>query len=74
MLFEDFQDGHHMGGHLGTGNQTILEILNLHVALMPPVVSAQSYLRFRRRCHLKNFKMAAIAAILDTGTERFQQF
>ena len=33
-------------------------------------VSAQSDLRFRRRC-LKNFKLVAIAAILDIRTERF---
>ena len=35
MPFEEFQDGHH-GGHLGYGNGTILAILNLHVATMPP--------------------------------------
>ena len=34
-------------------------------------VSAQSDLGFRRRCRLKNFKMAAT---LDIGTEQFQQF
>ena len=33
-------------------------------------VLAQSDLRFGRRCLLKNFKMAAMAAILDIGTER----
>ena len=33
-------------------------------------VSAQSDLRFRRRC-LKNFKLVAIATILDIRTERF---
>ena len=31
MLFEEFQDGHH-----GYQNGTILVILNLHVATMPP--------------------------------------
>ena len=35
MSFEEFQDGHH-GGHLGYGNGTILAILNLNVATMPP--------------------------------------
>ena len=35
MLFEEFQDGHH-GGHLGYWYRTILAILNLHVATMPP--------------------------------------
>ena len=32
-------------------------------------VSAQSDLRFGRRCHLKNFKMATVEAILDIGTQ-----
>ena len=35
MSFEEFQDGHH-GGHLGYQKGTILAILNLHVAIMPP--------------------------------------
>ena len=34
-------------------------------------VLAQSDLRFGRRCCLKNFKMATMAATLDIGTERF---
>ena len=34
-------------------------------------VFAQSDLWFRRRCHLINFKMAAMAAILDIRMERF---
>ena len=34
-------------------------------------VSVQSDLQFGRRCRLKNFKMATMAAILDIGTERF---
>ena len=33
-------------------------------------VSAQSDLWFGRRCRLNNFKMAALAAILDIGMER----
>ena len=37
-------------------------------------VLAQSHLQFGRRCHFKNFKIAAMAAILDIGTERFKQF
>ena len=36
MSFEAFQDGHH-GGHLGYGNRTVLAILNLYVAPMPPI-------------------------------------
>ena len=70
MSFEGFQDGHR-GGHLGYQNGTILAILNLCVTVMSPIVLAQSDLRFGRRCCLKNFKMAAVAALLDIGTERF---
>ena len=36
MLFEDIQDGRH-GSHLGYRKGIILAILNLHVALMPPI-------------------------------------
>ena len=36
MSFEEFQDGHR-GGHLGYWNRTILAILNLYVARMPPI-------------------------------------
>ena len=68
MLFEEFQDGRH-GGHLEYQNGTILAILNLCDASHQ--VSAQSDLRFGRRCRLKKFKMAAMAAILDIGTKQF---
>ena len=50
MSSEEFQEG----GHLGYRNRTILDILNLCVTVMPPIVSAQSDLGFRRRCCLKN--------------------
>ena len=33
MSFEEFQDG----GHLGYWNKTTSAILNLYVALMPPI-------------------------------------
>ena len=36
MSFEEFQDGYR-GGHLKYRNGTILAILNLYVALMPPI-------------------------------------
>ena len=36
MSFEEFHDGCH-GGNLGYRNGTILAILNLHVATMPPI-------------------------------------
>ena len=64
MSFEEFQDGRY-GGHLGYRNGTILAILNLCVTVMPPIVSAQSDLRFGRRYRLKNFKMGASLAILN---------
>ena len=35
MSFVEFQNGHH-GGHLGYQKGTILAVLNLHVATMPP--------------------------------------
>ena len=35
MLFEEFPGGRH-SGHLGYWNETILAILILHVATMPP--------------------------------------
>ena len=66
MSFEEFQDGWH-GGNLGYGKGTILAILNLHVTHQ---ISALPDLWFGR-CHLKNFKMAVLATILDIGTERF---
>ena len=36
MSFEEFQDGRH-DGHLGYRNGTILAILNLYVAPVPPI-------------------------------------
>ena len=77
LTFKEFQDGHH-GGHLGYLNGTILAILNLCVTVMPPI-KFQLNRTGLRRCRLKNFKMAVLAAILnnsrvailDIGTERF---
>ena len=65
-----FQDGH-PGGHLGYRNGPILAILNLCVTVMPPIKFQLNRIEFGRRCRLKNFKMAAMVAILDIGTERF---
>ena len=56
---------------MGYLNGTILAILNLCVTVMPPIKFQLSRTRFGGRCCLKNFKMAAVAAILDIGTERF---
>ena len=33
-----------------------------------------SYLVFGRRCRLKHFNMADVAAVLDIETEQFNQF
>ena len=67
----NFQDCRR-GGHLGYRNRTILATLNLYVASMPLIkFLAQSDLQFGRRCRLKNFKTATLAAILDIGTEQF---
>ena len=70
MSFEEFQDSCY-GGYLGYRNEMILAILNLYVALMPPIKFWLNLTRFGR-CGLKNFKMAATyGAILDIGSERF---
>ena len=67
--FEDFQDGHH--DHLGYQNGTILALLNMCVAPIPPIKFLLNMTGFGRRCRLENFKMAAMAAILDIGKEQF---
>ena len=60
MSFEKFKDSH-CGGHHGYQNGTILAIQ----------VLAQSDLWFGSRYGFKNFKIAAVVALLDIGTERF---
>ena len=72
LLLKEFHDECN-GRHFGYRNGTVLAILNLNVAAMPHhQVSAQSYIHvWFRRCRLKNFNMAATAAILDIETERF---
>ena len=74
MLFEEFQDGQH-GGHLGYSNGTILEILNLYVAPMPPIkfrlnltyvweMSFEEFQDGRRGGHL-GYRNGTILAILN---------
>ena len=58
MLIEEFQDGR-PGSHFGYRNRTILTIMKLCHCDASHQVSAQSDLGSGRRCHLKNFKMAA---------------
>ena len=69
MWFEYLQDGSR-GSLLIIGTEVLIAILNLYVILMPPIVPAQSNLRFEGRC-LKIFKMATMVAILDIRMERF---
>ena len=59
------------GGHLGYWNGTILAILNLCVTVISPIKFQLNRTGFGRRCRLKNFKVAAVAAILDIDMERF---
>ena len=69
VSFENFQESR--GSYIGYRNGTILEILNPHVASMPPTKFGLNLTAFGSRCGLKIFKMAVTAAILDIGTERF---
>ena len=68
--FEEFQDGHY-GSHLRYQKGTISAILNLCPRDAAHQVLAQSDLWFGSRCCLKNFKMAAVAALLDIRKEQF---
>ena len=68
MSFEEYQDGRR-GSYLGYWSRTILAILNLCVTVMPPIKFWLNPTWFVRRCHLKNFKMATMAAILDIRME-----
>ena len=73
LTFEEFQDGRR-GRHLGYRNGNILAILTFCVTVMPPIKFQLNRTGFRRRCRLKNFKMADLAAILNIGTELFSNF
>ena len=65
MSFEEFQEGGHLGYQKKKKKKKkkILAILNLYVAPMPPIVLAQSDLRFGMKCPLENFKMATVAIL-----------
>ena len=65
MLFEEFQDGR----HLGYWNGTILAILNLYVTPMPPIKFWLNLTYGLGGGRLKNFKMATMMTILDIGSE-----
>ena len=66
--FEDFQEGRYCG-HLANRNRKYLAILNLRVAPMPPSNFGLNLTEFGRRCGLKIFKMATVAAILGIRTK-----
>ena len=70
MSTEEFKGGRH-GGQLGYPYGAILAILNLCHYDAYHKVLAQFDWQFWRRCGLMNFKMAAIAALLDIGREWF---
>ena len=61
-----------MGGHLVYQNGTVLAILNLCVTVMPPIKFQLNWTwGLRGDVIFKNFKMAAVAAILDMGMKQF---
>ena len=69
MSFQDFQDDH-CSGHLGYQNETILVILNLYVAPMPPIkIQLNPIYGLGGDFHLKIFKVDNMATILDIGRE-----
>ena len=55
MAFEEFPDDHH-DGHLGYRNETLLAILNLYGALMPPI----------------KFRLNRLTVLEDLSSEEFQ--
>ena len=70
MSFEEFQHGRRAAILISERNNFI-NSESLSCCETSHQASAQSDLRFGSRCRLKNFKMAAIADILDIGTEPF---
>ena len=64
VRFEDFQD-EHCGSHLGYWNKKGLAILNIYVTLMPPIKFQLNPIYYLGDAFLKNFKMAAVVAILE---------
>ena len=69
MRFEDFQNGH-LGGpsQIISDQNDFSNSKSLCHSDASHQVSVQSDLSFGR-CHLKNFKMVTVVAILDIGTE-----
>ena len=66
MSFEEFQDAAMISERNDfSDSESVCRSNASHQVL------AQSDLWFGRRCCLKNFKMATVAAILNIGTEQF---
>ena len=65
MVFQEFQDSRH-----GYRNRTKSTILNLHNILMPPI-KFQLKTTSGLELTFEGFQVAAMAAILDIGSERF---
>ena len=71
MLFEEFQEGPPWPPSWIAKWNDLSNSESLCCSDASHQVLAQSKLRFGRRCRLKNFKMATMAAILDIGAEQF---
>ena len=71
MSFEEFQDGRAWRPSWISEQNDFSNFESLCHFNASHQVSAQSNLGFGRRCRLKNFKMVAMAALLDIGMERF---
>ena len=72
MWFEAFQDGCRGGNLLYRNRKRFSNSESLCHSYAAHEVSAQFSLRFGRRCRLKNFKVVAMAAILNTGRNDFK--
>ena len=70
MSFEEFQDGRRWPSRIPEWKD-FSNFESLCHCDASHQVSAQSDLGVGRRCRLKNFKMAVVAAILDFGMEQF---
>ena len=66
MSFEEFKDGYR-SCNLRHRSGTILAILNLYLIQMPPIKFCLNPIRFGRRIHLKNLKMATVADNMHTS-------
>ena len=68
MSFEEFQGGRH-GSHLGYQNGTILAILNLYNAPMPPIKFRLNLTYGLGEMSFEEFQDGPLAATLAIGME-----